>query len=129
LSVRAPGKRLSLVALAVVLCSLALAACGGGSVSVAVPKSTPELTPPNDTSAEKAALQTTATSTTTTKSKTTSTSESAESEPEGSSESESGAGEGEATPSGGTAGEEKAPEKASKTEEGTSSPTGGASAP
>ena len=45
----------------------ALSACGGSSVSDAVPKSTPEITPPTDTSAEKAAAQTTSTSTTSTK--------------------------------------------------------------
>ena len=49
------------------LCSVGLAACGGGgNVSDAVPKSTPEITPPTDTSAEKAAVQTTSTSTTST---------------------------------------------------------------
>ena len=57
-------------------------ACGGSSVSDAVPKSTPDITPPNDTSAEKAAVQTTSTSTTTTSKTDTSTGESATGESE-----------------------------------------------
>ena len=128
---RAPRKRLSLGMLAALACSVALAACGGSNVSDAVPKSTPDIIPPNDTSAEKAAVQTTSTSTSTTKSKTTSTSESPEAEGEGETpEGETGGSASEGTASGGTGNEEKEPEKApAKTEEGTSSPTGGASAP
>ncbi|MCW3067601.1 MAG: hypothetical protein JWL67_226, partial [Solirubrobacterales bacterium] len=44
-----------------------LGACGSSSVSEPLPKSTPDITPPSDTSAEKAAAQTTSTSTTATK--------------------------------------------------------------
>ncbi len=51
-----PGaeRRLALLAACVALLSAAsaLSACGGSSVSDAVPKSTPEITPPTDTSAE-----------------------------------------------------------------------------
>ena len=39
----------------ILLSGLGLSACGGTSVSDATPKSTPEITPPNDTSAEKEA--------------------------------------------------------------------------
>ena len=54
------------ILLAVMLfASLTLAACGGGSDSAeAVPKSTPDIIPPTNTSAEKASAQTTSTSTT-----------------------------------------------------------------
>ncbi len=58
------------------LAALALRACGGSSVSDAVPKSTPVITPPTDTSAEAAAAQTTSTSTTATKTTTSTTGES-----------------------------------------------------
>ena len=58
-----------LLACAALLCPLALGACGGaGNVSDSVPKRTPDITPPTDTSAEKAAAQTTSTSATSTKS-------------------------------------------------------------
>lgn len=130
LSVSTPRPRHALAVLAALLCSAALAACGGSSVSDKVPKSTPDLTPPADTSAEKAAVQTTSTSTTTTKSKTGSTSESTASESEGETpEGETGGSASEGTASGGTGSEEKATEKESAKEEGNSSPTGGASAP
>ena len=60
------------------LCAVGLAACGGGgNVSDAVPKSTPDITPPTDTSAEAAAVQSTSTSTTST----TSTAKSSEASP------------------------------------------------
>ena len=124
--------RLATIASAALLCAFGLAACGGSKVSDPVPKSTPDITPPNDTSAEKAAASTTSTSATKT-TKTSTTGESSESEKtEGETpESESGGTASEGTASGGTGSEEKeaAPEKSSKTEEGTSSPTGGASAP
>src|SRR4051794_18052627 len=105
--------RLAAILSAALLCVLALSACGGSSVSDPVPKSTPDIVPPNDTSAEKAAAATTST----TAAKTTKTSTSGES-----SESESGEGETPEEESGGTASEgtasggtgeeeEKAPEK------------------
>lgn len=131
LNVTAPRMRRALATLAGLLCTVLIAACGGSSVSDAVPKSTPDITPPTDTSAEKAALQTTSTSTTATKPKT-STSESSGSEAEGETpEGETGGSASEGTASGGTGSEEKKPEEkaAAKTEEGASSPTGGASAP
>jgi hypothetical protein len=116
------------------LSGAALAACGGTSVSDAVPKSTPDITPPTDTSAEKAAVQTTSTSTTSTK--TTSTTG------EGTSTSEGGTGEAAKEPSkeassevgaaGGAAAEkekEKAPSSESSKGGEPASPTGGASAP
>ncbi|HXW58809.1 MAG TPA: hypothetical protein VEJ23_04960, partial [Solirubrobacteraceae bacterium] len=56
--------RVALIA-ALALMGAGLSACGGASSSSdAVPKSTPEITPPTDTSAEKAAGQTTSTATT-----------------------------------------------------------------
>ena len=123
--------RIALAVCTALLSGVALGACGSSSVSDAVPKSTPDILPPNDTSAEKAAVQTTSTSTTKTKTKT-STGESSETESsEGETpSSETGGSASEETASGGTGGEEKAPEKSAKTEEpGNSSPTGGASAP
>jgi hypothetical protein len=87
---RTPAARVAftgLAAAAILLASLALLACGGASgTSDAVPKSTPNIIPPTDTTAEKAAALTTSTSTTSTKSTGTSG--------EGSS-SESSGGEGE----------------------------------
>ena len=122
--------RIALAVCTALLSGLALGACGSSHVSDAVPKSTPDILPPNDTSAEKAAVQTTSTSTTTTKTKT-STGESETESPEGETSSgETGGSSSEETASGGTGGEEKETEKASKTEEPeSSSPTGGASAP
>ena len=64
---RLPSSRAMIAAAPPLFCSVGLAACGGGGgVSDAVPKSTPEISPPTDTSAEKAAVQTTSTSTTST---------------------------------------------------------------
>ena len=125
--------RLATLACTVLLCALVFSACGGSSASDPVPKTTPDIVPPNDTSAEKAATSTTSTSATKT-TKTSTTGASAESETgEGETpESESGGTASEGTASGGTGNEkeeEKAPEKTEKTEEGASSPTGGASAP
>jgi hypothetical protein len=122
--------RLALALCTALLSGLALAACGSSTVSDAVPKSTPDLIPPTDTRAEKAAVQTTSTSTTSTK---TATSESSESE-SGAGEtpsSETGGSASEGTASGGTGSEEKEAKETPKTEEsaGNSSPTGGASAP
>src|ERR1700760_3178094 len=130
---RSLSARAVVVALALLLAAGTLGACGGGSSpSDAVPKSTPDITAPNDTSAEQAAAQTTSTSTTKTK---TSTSESqanesggneATEEPE-SGGSSSGAGEETATPSGGASAEKE--ESASEKSAAGSSPTGGAGAP
>ncbi len=112
----------------------ALAGCGGGSGNAdVVPKSTPDITPPADTSAERSALQTTSTSTNATKSTTSSTSTSSEAGGEGSSSAggeESSSASGEGTASGGATAEEK--EKSSSSGEKSaagSSPTGGAGAP
>ena len=51
----AVSNRRWLAAAGALLAALALAACGGTKVSETSPKNTPEITPPNDTSAEKAA--------------------------------------------------------------------------
>jgi uncharacterized membrane protein YgcG len=108
---RPAAARVALCACLVVLGGLGLQACGG-SVSEAVPKSTPNIVPPSDTSAEKAALSTTSTSTTSTSKtstngETTSTGSSGEASSE-SSEASSG-GTSEAGSSGGSsAGGEKA---------------------
>lgn len=126
--------RVAMCACLVVLGGLGLQACGGGSVSESVPKSTPNIVPPSDTSAEKAALSTTSTSTTSTSKtstsggETTSTGSSSESAGSESSEAPSSGGTSEAGSSGGSsAGSEKAstPEASSKSTEAT----GGASAP
>ena len=122
------------LALALLLGAVTLAACGGGSsASDAVPKSTPEITPPNDTSAEKAAAQTTSTSTTSTSKTTTTKGESSANESGGNEATEeptsggssSGASEEskEATPSGGSSAEKE------KESAAGASPSGGASAP
>jgi len=136
--------RAGLLGLSVLLAGLALGACGASTVSVSTPKSTPELIPPSDTSAEAAAIQTTATSTTATSTSTNTTStpesssgssSSGESSSGGSSEpSSSGAGSSGSGAGGGTPAAEKekeAPKTEAKggTEAGGSSPTGGASAP
>src|SRR5271165_247431 len=56
--------RAAAVASIVLLAGSTFAACGGASASSdAVPKSTPDIIPPTDTSAEKASAQTTSTST------------------------------------------------------------------
>ena len=115
------------------LAALALAACGGTKVSETTPKNTPEITPPNDTSAEKAA----GTSTLRDDHKKTSTSSESDGEAS-SSESESAAARKPpvnppANPdaSGGASagGEKGSSETGASKEEGSSSPTGGASAP
>jgi hypothetical protein len=121
--------RVALAACAALLCGLTLGACGGSSVSDAVPKSTPYITPPTNTSAEVAAAQTTSTSTTSAKTtKASETPASGESAPSESSEASSNAG----TPStegtsGGAAAEKEKPAEATK--ESSAGPTGGASAP
>jgi hypothetical protein len=121
------------------LAALAIGGCGGASVSDPVPKSTPEIIPPNDTSIEKASAQTTSTSTTATK---TTTTTGGEGTGEGAAGSEAAKKEGGEETSkegaasgagGGTAAEkEKSSEGSSKGGSeagGGSSPTGGASAP
>ncbi len=132
---RSSGARVAVAACLGVLAAVGLQACGGGSVSEAVPKSTPHIVPPNNTSAEKAALSTTATSTTaTTTTGTTSTSSesSSGSESSGSESSGSSGGTSEAGSSGGSAASEsekaasketeKAPEKATENSGGASAP-------
>jgi hypothetical protein len=131
---RSTHVRIALAALAALLSGVALAACGGSSVSDAVPKSTPDITPPANTSAEKAAVQTTSTTTTATKSTPTTgtTGESAPAESEKHESTEAGSGEASAGAGGGTAATEKekeAPKAEAKPESKESSPTGGASAP
>jgi hypothetical protein len=131
---RSLSARAVVVALALLLAAGTLGACGGGSSpSDAVPKSTPDITAPNDTSAEQAAAQTTSTSTTTKTKTSTSESQANESggneateEPE-SGGSSSGAGEETATPSGGASAEKE--ESPSEKSAAGSSPTGGAGAP
>lgn len=133
---RSTHVRIALAALAALLSGAALAACGGSSVSDAVPKSTPDITPPANTSAEKAAVQTTSTTTTATGTKSTATTGTTGESPAGESEkpSESASSEASAGAGGGTGAGEKEKE-AAKTEakpepkEAGSSPTGGASAP
>jgi hypothetical protein len=123
--------RVALAACLALLCGLGLSACGGASVSDPVPKSTPDITPPTDTSAEKASIQTTSTSTTASKT-TTSTSEAESSEASETPSEESSGTAGQGTAAGGTAAEEKekaAGKEGTKESEAESSPTGGASAP
>jgi hypothetical protein len=134
---RSAHARIALSVLAALLSSAALAACGGSSVSDAVPKSTPDITPPTNTSAEKAAIQTTSTTTTPSKTSTAGTGTTGETpssgEAEKSESKESAPSESSAGTGGGTsAGEKEAAKTESKTEsksESGSSPTGGASAP
>ncbi len=128
--------RAAAVASIALLAGSTFAACGGSSVSSdAVPKSTPDIIPPTDTSAEKASAPTTSTSTTSkgasgaTSSTGASSEEASSGESSGepsSSESSSGSAGGGAA--GGTAAEK---EKASEPTKGTgeASPTGGANAP
>lgn len=130
------GARLALCTCMVLLAGVGLQACGGGSVSESVPKSTPNIVPPHDTSAEKAALSTTSTSTTSTKSTSTTgepSSSGGESSKSESSESSSSGGTSEAGSSGGASpgGQEKAaPQESAKgTETPAGGATGGASAP
>ena len=132
--------RPAIAALAALLAALALSACGGASVSETPPKSTPEITPPADNSAERAQSSTTST----TKKKTTGATGESEGSEAGGGEAETGSGESssgessssesgassESSPSGGaTAGgsEKTGGETESKGE--SSSPSGGASAP
>ena len=84
----AVSNRRWLAAAGALLAALALAACGGTKVSETSPKNTPEITPPNDTSAEKAAGTSSSTSTT----KKTSTSSESSGESSSSSESEASGG-------------------------------------
>jgi hypothetical protein len=130
-AVRRPAALLAML----LLTGFALGGCGGSKVSDPLPKSTPDITPPNDTSIEKAAGQTTSTSTSTSATKSTSTTGegSSESGSEGSKEGgeESSSG-GSAGAGGGTAGEKEKTEgttKGGSEAGGGSSPTGGASAP
>jgi hypothetical protein len=131
------GRR-TLLAGAALTGALMLAACGGSSVSDAIPKSTPDIIPPANTSAEKAALS--ATSTSTTKTTTTSTAAtSTAASPTEATKSESTESSSTAAPTGAGGGtsatieKEKTPattEGAKGTEvESEASPTGGASAP
>jgi hypothetical protein len=119
---------------AVLLAGTMLAGCGGGNTAAdVVPKSTPNIIPPTDTSAEKAAAQKTSTSSTGAKGTTRPTGETAsESETAGGS-SEEASSEKSSTPEGGAAGGTEAEkEKAAPTESkgtGEASPTGGANAP
>jgi hypothetical protein len=137
---RLPSSRAAIAASILLLCSVGLGACGGGSsVSDTVPKSTPDITPPTDTSAEKAAVQTTSTSTTSTAKSSEGTStgsgeESSSSEEAASSGgSESGASESNGESAGGTSagGTAKTGGEAAKEtpKESAATPSGGASAP
>jgi len=125
---RLPSARVAIAASVVLLCSVSLTACGGGSnVSDAVPKSTPDIIPPTDTSAEKAAVQTTSTSTTSTakssEGASDSSSEEAKASEEASSSGSSESGSNETAKSGGA-------EPATKAgSESAATPSGGASAP
>ena len=133
-----PRLRRALAGCAAVMSATVLAACGGSSVSDAVPKSTPEITPPTNTAAEKAAVQTTSTSATSTTKTTGTTAEAPTGTTGGETpKSESGTGTpSEATPGAGTGGgtpsageKEKEATKEAPKETGSPSPTGGASAP
>jgi hypothetical protein len=131
---RPASRRPALLAALVVLGAFVLGGCGGSSVSDAVPKSTPDITPPTDTSIEKAAVQTTSTSTTATGTGT--TGEPAKEGGTGETPKEGGeeaAKEGAASGAGGgTAAEKEKSTEASKggsEAAGGGSPTGGASAP
>ncbi len=129
---RSAGTRIAIAACLTVLAAVGLQACGGSSVSEQVPKSTPNIIPPNNTSAEKAAISTTSTSTTATNTTSTSSESSSGSESSGSESSGSSGGTSEAGSSGGSAASEsekaatKEPEKTSEKAGGNS---GGASAP
>ena len=137
---RLPSARVAIAASVVLLCSVSLTACGGGSnVSDAVPKSTPDIIPPTDTSAEKAAVQTTSTSTTSTAKSSEGASDSSSEEAKASEEasssgsSESGASESSGA-TGGAGSNETAKsggaEPATKAgSESAATPSGGASAP
>src|SRR5436190_3329606 len=132
---RAVGRAAPAAAIAALaLGALGIAGCGGSKkVSEEVPKSTPDITPPNDTRAERAAAQATSTTSKTTKSTAREASSSGEESSEGGSEessssSSSSSGEGEA---GGASSEKEAASGeggGSKSSAG-SSPTGGAGAP
>jgi hypothetical protein len=134
--VRAFTTRTALALSVALLAGLTLSACGGGShTSDVVPKSTPDIVPPADNSAEKAAGQTTSTSTSATGAKgatgeaSEASSESgSESSEESSSKEASSEGTGGGAAGGTSAEKEKAPTENSK---GTAepSPTGGANAP
>jgi hypothetical protein len=131
-----PSVRALLATGAILLCPVGLAACGGGgNASDAIPKSTPEIIPPTDTSAEKASVQTTSTSTTSTakSSEGSSSEEAASSEAESSSAgSESGASESSAATGGASSETAKNGGAESATKAGGESaatPSGGASAP
>jgi len=137
---RLSSARLAAIASVMLFASLTLVACGGGSsTSDVVPKSTPDIIPPTNTSAEKASAQTTSTSTTSKGATGTGSSsgstgeEAAGSESSGEpSSSEGASGSATGGPAGGTSAGEK--EKAASTEGSSkagseASPSGGASAP
>jgi hypothetical protein len=128
--------RVALAVSLVLLCAISLGACGGGSsVSDVVPKSTPDITPPSDTSAEKASVQSTSTSTTSTtpagKSSEGSSGEETKEGGEASSGAGSPSGESESSKSeaGGTSAGGSAKEESATKGEAKASPTGGAGAP
>jgi len=120
---------------AALLAGVMLGGCGGGNTAAdVVPKSTPNITPPTDTSAEKAAAQKTSTSATGATGTTSTTgAASSESSGEGSSSESGGEASSEKPAEGGPAGGTEAEkEKAAPTESkgtGEASPSGGASAP
>ncbi len=135
---RAARMRAVAAACVVLISSATLGACGSSSVSDAMPKSTPEITTPTDTSAEKAAGQATSTSTTSTKAAgTTGEGSSSSEEPskgEGSSEASKESSSEAAAAGGASAEKAKSPSSESSSKGGSeaaggSSPTGGASAP
>jgi cytoskeletal protein RodZ len=97
----------ALVACAVLLAGATLSACGGaGNTSDQVPKSTPDIIPPTDTSAEKASAQTTSTATKATKSTSTSSEGSSSSGSTGEAEKRESGGESAGT--GGSSGSSSA---------------------
>ncbi|HMD51601.1 MAG TPA: hypothetical protein VKG62_02720 [Solirubrobacteraceae bacterium] len=139
-----PHRRLAgaaVIGCTLVLGATTLTACGGSNVADAVPKSTPAIIPPTNTSAEAAAIQTT--STTTTPTKTTSTTgegSSGSSSSEGTGGSSSEGSSGTSGSSGGAAAEKEkeapkteaskgAGETGGSTPSGGSNATGGTSAP
>lgn len=147
-----PARRVVVLAAAglALACGTGLGACGGSSnISDAIPKSTPEITPPTNTSIERQATQTTSTSAVSTgsaqskaSSESAPSSSGAASEPSSQPAGSSSAGAGASEPSshevaGGTSagatsnggGTGNGGEEAAKGESKESSPTGGAGAP
>jgi hypothetical protein len=128
--------RAATVAAVMLFASLTVVACGGGSpASDVVPKSTPDIIPPTNTAAEKAAVQTTSTSTTAKgatgeKSSSASSSEGEGKESSGAPSSSEGSGSSETGgPAGGTSAGEKEKGASSEAPTKEASPTGGANAP